>query len=59
MIIVEEIKINGKPYHKTYSDEGFMIERDGITYSDAIDPIEFTDRIYNETDIKIEVEIEE
>ena len=54
MVITEEIKLNGKDFRKTYSDEGFMIERDGIRYSEAIDPIEFTDRIYTETDQKIE-----
>lgn len=50
MIVVEDIKINGKSFKKTYSDEGFMIEREGIRYSEAIDPAEFTDRIYAETD---------
>ena len=50
MIIVEDIKINGKSFKKTYSDEGFMIEREGVRYSEAIDPIEFNDRIYIETD---------
>lgn len=55
MIIVEQVKINGKTFNKTYSDEGYMIERDGFKYSEAIDPIEFDDRIYTETDEKIEI----
>lgn len=60
MIVVEMIEINGKKFKKTYSDEGFMIERDGIKYNEAIDPEQFTDRIYTETDIKIrELDIEE
>ena len=55
MIVVEQIKINGKSFNKTYSDECFMIERDGIKYSEAIDPIEFDNRIYIETDELIKV----
>ena len=55
MIIIENITLNGKEYIHTYSNEGFMIERNGIRYSEAIDPIEFTDRIYTETDEKIKV----
>ena len=55
MIIVEDITINGKLFKKTYSDEGFMIEREGIRYNEAIDPLEFADRIYTETDIKNKV----
>ena len=59
MIIVEVVKINGKSFNKTYSDEGFMIERDGFRYSEAIDPIEFKDRIYTETDEVIVIDEEE
>lgn len=59
MIVVEKIKINGKLFYKTYSDKEFMIERDGIKYNEAIDPIEFDNRIYIETDKKIEVIIDE
>lgn len=53
MIKVEEMKINGKSFVKTYSDAGMMIERDGVRYSEAIDPAEF-DRRYTETDEPIE-----
>ena len=59
MIIVEEVKINGKSFNKTYSNEGFMIERNGIKYSEAIDPIEFNDRIYTETNEEIKITVEE
>lgn len=54
MIITENVLINGKAFRRTYSDEGFMIERDGVQYSEAIDPIGFEDRVYTETDIKVE-----
>lgn len=54
MIKTETVTINGRDFRKTYSDEGFMIERDGVQYSEAIDPIGFEDRVYSETDIKIE-----
>ena len=55
MIIAEQITINGKQFTKTYSDSGFMVERDGAQYSEAIDPAEFG-RTYTETDIPIEGE---
>ena len=38
-----------------WSDTGFMIERDGAMYSEAVDPAEF-DRVYIETDIPVEPE---
>lgn len=58
MIITENVTINDREFRRTYSDEGFMIERDGVQYSDAIDPIGFEDRVYTETDVKIEEPIE-
>lgn len=58
MIRTEQIEINGMQFRRTYSDEGFMIERDGVQYSEAIDPIGFEDRVYTETDVKIEEPIE-
>ena len=58
MIKTENITINGREFVKTYSDEGFMVERDGVRYSEAIDPAEFG-RQYIETDEKIEQEPEE
>lgn len=59
MIVRVEITINSKNFLKTYSDKGMYIERDGVQYSEAIDPVEFAeDRIYNETDVPIESEEE-
>jgi hypothetical protein len=40
---------------RTYSNAGMMIERDGVRYSEAIDPRECR-RIYTETAELIEVE---
>ena len=53
MVITETITINGTEYIHNYSDAGYMIERDGVRYSDAIDPVGF-DRVYVETDELIE-----
>lgn len=49
MIITENITIKDKAFVKTYSDNGMMIERDGVRYSEAIDPAAFG-RQYTETD---------
>jgi hypothetical protein len=59
MIKKEFIEINGTKFRRTYSDENLMIERDGVQYSEAIDPIGLEDRVYTETDILIEVLDEE
>ena len=53
MIIRNKLKINGRDFIKTYSSKGFMIERDGVQYGEAIDPAEFN-RDYTETGIPIE-----
>lgn len=58
MIKTETIEINGTKYQHTYSDSGFYIERDGTQYADAVDPMD-SDRVYTETDRKIEVIEEE
>jgi hypothetical protein len=55
MIITENMTINGKAFVRTYSDLGYMVERDGIRYDEAIDPVEFG-RTYTETDERIEEE---
>ena len=55
MILTESLTINNKQFTKTYSSSGFMVERDGVQYSEAIDPSEF-DRTYTETDIPVEAE---
>lgn len=59
MIKTETVTINDREFRRTYSDEGYMIERDGVQYSEAIDPIGFEDRVYTETDVKIEEPIED
>jgi hypothetical protein len=55
MIITENLTINGREFVKTYSDQGMMVEREGVRYSEAIDPAEFG-RQYTETDEPIEAE---
>ena len=54
MIVTEEMTINGKAFTRTYSDSGFLVERDGVRYSEAIDPAEFN-RQYTETDEPVDV----
>jgi hypothetical protein len=48
MIKTESITINGKSFVRTFSDSGYMVERDGVQYSEAIDPVGLG-RIYTET----------
>ena len=40
---------DGVVLNRTYSDKGMMVERDGVRYSEAIDPAELN-RQYIETD---------
>ena len=49
MLITELIEINNTTYIRNYSDKGLFIERDGIKYAEAIDPVG-TDRLYTETE---------
>ena len=58
MIKTELITVDERQLRRTWSDVGFMIERDGAVYSEAIDPVEF-DRVYTETDIPMESESED
>lgn len=53
MIKTENLTIGGREFVKTYSDLSMMIERDGVRYSEAIDPAEFG-RTYTETDEPID-----
>ena len=46
---------DGVVLNRTYSDKGMMIERDGVRYEEAIDPVELN-RQYIETDEPIEAE---
>ena len=55
MIQTELITVGGHQLRRTWSDAGFMIERDGAMYSEAVDPAEF-DRAYTETDVSVEFE---
>lgn len=52
MIKTEQITINGKTFVRTYSDQGVMIEREGLVYSEAIDPIG-SGRTYIETETPV------
>ena len=54
MIIQTTKEINGVIFTYTYSDSGYMIERDGVRYSEAVDPID-SGRLYTETDEPIDV----
>ena len=45
---------DGVVLNRTYSDNGMMIEREGVRYDEAIDPAELN-RQYTETDEPIEV----
>lgn len=54
MIIQKTKEINGVVYDYAYSDSGYMIERDGVCYSEAFDPID-SGRLYTETDEPIYV----
>lgn len=56
MIQTENITINNTDFDRTYSDAGFYIERDGVKYSEAVDPKD-SERTYTETDEKIETEV--
>lgn len=47
MIITETVTIDGRKFIKNYSDENRYVVRDGIAYSEAIDPIG-TNRVYSE-----------
>lgn len=51
MIHTETITLNNKQYSRTYSDQ-YYIERDGVQYIEAVDPID-SGRQYTETDIPL------
>lgn len=60
MVKEEKVIINGKEFKKTYSDEGYYIQKKGTeqVYSEAID-IPSAKYEYKETDKKIEQQEEE
>lgn len=37
MIITDKVVINGKEFIRNYSSLGFLIERDGVKYEEAVD----------------------
>lgn len=47
MIRTENFQIDGQDFVRTYSDANKYVVRDGISYSEAIDPAEFN-RVYTE-----------
>lgn len=51
MIVTEyyTTRMDGVKLNRTYSDKGLMIERDGVLYTEAIDPA-ILGRQYTETD---------
>ena len=55
MIKTELIMIDERQLRRTWSDAGFMIERDGAVYSEAADPID-SGRTYTETKVPMETE---
>ena len=59
MIVTEYFRTreDGVVLNRTYSDAGMMIERDGVRYSEAIDPAELG-RTYSETDEPVGTEME-
>lgn len=57
MIIRETKTIGGAAFTYTHSDKGMMIERDGVLYEEAYDPIHI-DREYTETEVPIPVQEE-
>ena len=52
MIKIETEEIRGIEFKKTYSTTGYMIERDGVRYGVAYDPLG-SDRTYTESDERI------
>lgn len=55
MIIQTKKEINGVMYDYAYSDSGYMIERDGVRYSEAVDTLD-SGRVYTETEEPIATE---
>lgn len=58
MIKQENIQINGQEFIRTYSDNNKYVVRDGISYSEAVDPAEFN-RVYTEGDVMPDEEVTE
>ena len=54
MIVTETFELDGIAMVKTYSSTNHYIERDGVQYTEAIDPAS-TERTYTESDDEIEI----
>lgn len=54
MLYVENVTINGREFTRTWSDK-FMVERDGVMYSEAIYPVD-SGRTYTETSMPLDAE---
>lgn len=50
MIITERVTIRNRDFIRTYSDVGRYVVRDGVSYSEAIDPLD-SGRVYTEGEI--------
>lgn len=50
MIITEKVTIRNRDFIRTYSDEGRYVVRDGVPYSEAIDPLD-SGRVYAEGEV--------
>ena len=50
MIITEKVNIRNRDFIRTTSDEGRYVVRDGVSYSEAIDPLE-SGRVYTEGEV--------
>ena len=55
MIKTENITINDRMLTRTYSDSGYYIQRDGVRYAEAIDPLD-SGRTYTETEVPMKSE---
>ena len=58
MIKTESLTIGGQEFTKTYSDDNKYVVRDGISYSEAIDPA-YLNRTYTEGEEMPDEEISE
>lgn len=50
MIITEKVTIRSRDFIRTYSDESRYVVRDGVSYSEAIDPLD-SGRVYTEGEV--------
>ena len=50
MIITEKVTIRDRDFIRTYSDSNRFVVRDGVSYSEAIDPVG-TGRTYTEGEV--------